>query len=262
MRKRIHGSWLGLAFSLVVFAVVASPAKARDSPCSATAYAGSRFTVCEVDLRRQTVRLFWKRRDGEPYAYLASLPRTLGGNSGRLLFATNGGMFDPQFRPVGLYVERGRELVHASTRSGPGNFHMKPNGVLYVVGDAAGVVETGAFLKQRPAADFATQSGPMLVINGHLHPRFEQDGQSRKRRTGVGLRDPRTLLIAVSEDEVSFGVFARLFRDALGCGNALFLDGGSASSLYVPGTGGADNLLPLGPMIAVFDRGSGADGGR
>ena len=44
---------------------------------------------------------------------------------GKLLFATrpNAGMFDPALKPVGLYVEQGRELVHVNTKSGYGNFH-------------------------------------------------------------------------------------------------------------------------------------------
>jgi uncharacterized protein YigE (DUF2233 family) len=256
MRTDVRLPWRNLALALTVLAVVPTPARTGDTPCSTAVHEDSRFLVCEVDLRRDALRMFWRRPDGEPYGYLASLPRTLHDNSGRLLFATNAGMYDPQLRPVGLYVENGRELVRASTRSGPGNFYMKPNGVFYVARDTAGILATGAFLRQRPTVDFATQSGPMLVINGRLHPRFQHDGQSRKRRTGVGLRDPHTLLFAVSEDEVSFATFARLFRDALKCANALFLDGGGASSIYVPGSRDVGNPLPLGPMVAVFSRGS------
>ena len=129
-------------------------------------YERSAYTVCEVDLRQQTIRLYWKRPDGTPYAYLSALPRALEGAGGKLLFATNAGMFDPALKPVGLYVQQGREFVHVNTTSGYGNFHMKPNGVVYVSVDRAAVAETRAFLKQRPQADLATQSGPMLVING------------------------------------------------------------------------------------------------
>src|SRR5262249_3217942 len=153
------------------------------APCQTLAHDGASYAVCEVDLRRDAVRVFWRKPDGEPYGYLSSLPRALGAGAGRkLIFATNGGMYHPDYRPVGLYVENGREFARANTRAGPGNFHMRPNGVFYVAGESAGVVETGAFLKQRPAVDFATQSGPMLVINGRLHPRFALSGASRKFR--------------------------------------------------------------------------------
>ena len=167
-------------------------------------------------MRHQVVKFFWKRPDGQPYGYLSSLPQSLDKHSS-LLFATNAGMYDPDCTPVGLYVENGRELVRANTKAGPGNFHMRPNGVLYVAAESAGVLETGSFLKQKPRSDFATQSRTMLVINGRLHPRFARNGGSQKYRTGVGSREPSTLVFAISEGEVSFGEFARLFRDKLRC---------------------------------------------
>src|SRR5262245_11553783 len=87
------------------------------------------------------------------------------------------------------------KLVQANTNAGPGNFHMKPNGVFYVNGEVAGILETRAFLKQRPQANFATQSGPMLVIDGKIHSRFTRYGGSRKYRSGVGSRDPNSLVV-------------------------------------------------------------------
>jgi hypothetical protein len=107
-------------------------------------------------------------------------------------------MFDPALKPVGLYVEQGRELVHVNTTSGYGNFHMKPNGIFYISGDRAAVVETRAFLKHRPKADLASQSGPMLVINGRLHPRFDRSSRSLKARTGVGVRADGEVVFAIS----------------------------------------------------------------
>ena len=122
----------------------------------------------------------------------------------------------------------------------------------------ATVAETRAFLKQRPHADLATQSGPMLVINGRLHPRFDPHSTSLKTRNGVGVRADGKVIFAISQGEVSFDAFARLFRDGLNCPNALFLDGGSASSLYAPSLNRLGNILSLGPMLAVFERNRGA----
>jgi uncharacterized protein YigE (DUF2233 family) len=228
-------------------------ALADTGPCHSIEYERAAYAVCEVDLRKHTVRLYWNRSDGAPYAYLSALPRSLEGGAGRLLFATNAGMFDSNLKPVGLYVEQGRELVHANIKSGRGNFHMKPNGVFYVSAHGAAVAETQAFLKQRPQADLATQSGPMLVIDGRLHPRFDRRSTSLKARTGVGVRADGKVILAISEDAVSFDAFARLFRDALNCPNSLFLGGGSASSLYAPTLNHPTNIVPLGPMLAVFE---------
>src|SRR5262245_40439575 len=235
-------------------------ALAQAQPCGSRAYAHNSYTIYEVDLGKHTVRLYWKRSDGTPYAYLSSLPRALEREAGRLLFATNAGMFDPDLKPVGLYVEQGRELVHVNARSGYGNFHMKPNGIFYIAADRAVVAETQAFLKQRPRTDLATQSGPMLVINRRLHPRFDRGSTSLKARTGVGVRADGKVIFAHSQGEVSFDAFARLFRDGLNCPNALFLDGGSASSFYAPSLNSHGNILSLGPMLAVFESDRGASG--
>jgi uncharacterized protein YigE (DUF2233 family) len=248
------------AFLLAAISLAAanSSATAESRPCRAMEYERSAYTICEIDLRQQMIRLYWKRPDGTPYAYLSALPRALQGEAGKLLFATNAGMFDPTLKPVGLYVEQGRELVHANTRSGYGNFHMKPNGIFYLAADRAAVAETRAFLKQRPRAELATQSGPLLVINGRVHPRFDRRSTSLKARTGVGVRADGKVIFAISQEEVSFDAFARLFRDGLNCPNALFLDGGSAASLYAPSLNRLGNILSLGPMLAVFERHSGA----
>jgi uncharacterized protein YigE (DUF2233 family) len=254
MERRSHRLLRGLRCGVFAMSFAAPTAFAAPSPCRAVVYENTHYTVCEVDLRRQIVRLFWKRADGQPYGYLASLPHAIGETAARLLFATNAGMFLPDYRPAGLYIENGRELVRANTNPGPGNFHMKPNGIFYVAGETAGVAETGAFLRHKPRADFATQSGPMLVINGRLHPRFARATVSRKPRNGVGIRASGILAFVISDDAVSFAEFARLFRDQLECDNALFLDGGSVPSLYSPSLRRPGNLLPLGPMIAVFDR--------
>ncbi|OAS20076.1 phosphodiester glycosidase family protein [Methylobacterium platani] len=225
-----------------------SPASAPAALCRPQTHEGQAYAVCTVDLRRARVKLFWRGPDGLPYG---SLSRLAGQQGEKLAFAMNAGMYDTGLGPVGLYVEDGHELKAANTANGPGNFHMKPNGVFYVAGDRAGVLETGRYLKAHPRAEFATQSGPMLVINNRIHPRISEDGPSQKIRNGVGVRpDGHTAVFAISEAPVSFGAFARLFRDALGCPNALFLDG-SVSSLYAPSLGRQDLSRPLGPLVGA-----------
>ena len=248
-----------IAFLLAVVMSTAydQSALADTGPCHSMEYEGAAYTVCEVDLLRHTIRLYWDRPDGTPYAYLSALPRDLENGRGRLLFATNAGMFDSKLKPVGLYVEQGQELVRASTKPGKGNFHMKPNGIFYISPGSAGVAETQAFLKQRPQAVLATQSGPMLVMDGRshprFHPRFKEGSTSLKLRTGVGVRADGKVIFAISQEPVSFESFARLFRDGQKCPNALFLDGGSASSFYAPTLKRFSNVLPIGPMLAVFE---------
>jgi uncharacterized protein YigE (DUF2233 family) len=97
---------------------------------------------------------------------------------------------------------------------------------------------------------------PMLVIDGRLHPRFDRRSTSLKARNGVGVPADGKVIFAISQGEVSFDAFARLFRDGLNCPNALFLDGGSAPSLYAPSLNRHGNIVSLGPMLAVFERGA------
>ena len=93
----------------------------------------------------------------------------------------------------------------------------------------------------------------MLVIGGVLHPKIEASGTSEKIRNGVGVKDGHIVIFAISEEPVTFYEFATLFRDRLGCPDALYLDG-SVSSLYAPAVGREDDLLPLGPIVGVVEK--------
>jgi len=240
-----------LGFLVVVLAAASARAAPGDA-CQPYRFEGLAFTVCSFDLRAHSVRLLWKDEAGHPYGGFGRLPDEVDGEP--LVFATNGGMYRPDLSPAGLYAEGGETLRPANTADGPGNFHMKPNGVFFVAGERAAVMTTDRFLAERPEADYATQSGPMLVIDGRLHPRFLADGTSRKRRSGVCVRGGRTVVFALTEQPVIFHEFARLFRDALDCDNALFLDG-TISGMHVPALGRSDLMPPVGPIIAVFARG-------
>ena len=176
-------------------------------------------------------------------------PTRLKAKGERLVFAMNAGMFKQDQSPVGLYVENRLKRHDADTRGGPTNFHLKPNGVFWIGDGVAGVTETSRFLANPPAARYATQSGPMLVIDGKIHPKIQPTGTSVKIRNGVGVRG-RAVVFAISDEPVTFDAFARLFRDGLDCQNALFLDG-SVSSLYAPELNRDDELAPIGPIVGV-----------
>jgi uncharacterized protein YigE (DUF2233 family) len=240
---------------------VAAPTTATADPCRSESFKGASYIVCSFDPTKDNLRLFWLRDGSKPYRTFAALAADLEARGESLQFAINGGMYQDDFRPVGLYIENGRELVPANTASRSGspsqipNFYKKPNGVFYVGNKKAGVLETGRFVALRPKVDFATQSGPMLVIDGSIHPAFIVNSADRKPRDGVGVSSPTKVHFVVSMGWVSFYEFARFFRDGLGCGNALFLDGGVASGLYAPELGRNDPPAHggYGPIIAAVD---------
>ncbi len=219
--------------------------------CAPKTFDAASYTVCAFDPRRDDLRLFWKGPDDKPFGSFDALADVLRGAGERLVFAMNAGMFRDDQSPVGLYVEKSRLFRDADTRGGGGsNFHLTPNGVFWIGDGVAGVTETGRYLASPPSARYATQSGPMLVIDGRIHPKIRPNGTSAKIRNGVGADDRGGIVFAIADQPVTFDAFARLFRDGLGCKNALFLDG-SVSSLYAPELKRDDETLPIGPIVGV-----------
>lgn len=251
-RLSAHSLAVLLAAALLIVACsFAAPAQAQSAaPCAPRIFESNNFIVCSFDARRDDIRLYWKGSNGLAYGGFSTLADALKAQGRQLRFAMNGGMFESDLSPVGLFIEDGRQKHRADTRDGASNFHLKPNGVFYIGDGAAGVAETGRFLANVSRARYATQSGPMLVIDGSIHPKIQATGTSAKIRNGVGVRDGASVIFAISEQPVTFYAFARLFRDALNCPNALFLDG-SVSSLFAPNLKRADALSSIGPIIGV-----------
>ncbi len=240
---------LNKALALVAsVAGMAATAAAGAGPCRDVAFDGLSYTVCEVSAQAD-LRLWLTAADGLPVATFERLRETLAPGEA-IGFAMNAGMYHPDRRPVGLFVQDGVELARIVTSAGPGNFGMLPNGVFCAGADFA-VIESRDFAARQPTCALATQSGPMLVIDGTLHPTFLADSTSRYLRNGVGVStDGKTAWFAISNQAVTFHEFARLFRDGLATPDALFLDG-SVSRLMAPGLGRSDAGTPMGPIIGL-----------
>ena len=223
-----------------------------EASCSTEEHEGRSYDVCRFDPATQPLELFNLNDNGEPIGTFSALAAKLAGDGKRLTFAMNAGMFDDKLHPIGLYVERGQMLKKLNRRNGFGNFHLKPNGVFFIEDGKAAVMDTESFAKSGVKPDFATQSGPMLVINGKIHPKFSVTGTSAKVRNGVGVTPSGEVVFALSETAVTFHQFASFFRDGLGTPNALFLDG-TISSLYSTELRRNDGFLPLGPMVGVYE---------
>jgi len=243
MRAGISKSVLPAAVLALLAAFTAVPAQA--SPCAETHFEGADYIVCTIDSDAD-LRLFWKNGADQPYRTFANVAAAISEEGRELVFAINAGMYRPDFTPLGLYVEHGRELRPADTTSMEGpprqipNFYKQPNGV-FLLGEAgAGILPTEDFLATRPDVRFATQSGPMLVIAGALHPALIPGSTDRTRRSGVGICAAGQIRFAISESGVNFHDFARLFRDRLACPDALFLDGGRGAGFYLPEMGRND----------------------
>ena len=228
----------------------ARPACAVD--CSAMAAAQARYTVCHVNLRDDRLRVYYADANGVRYESLETLRASLTRQGETLEFAMNAGMFHPGFEPVGLLVIDSRMLAPLNRAPGLGNFFLQPNGVLVLDALGARVVATSDYddLKLKP--EFATQSGPMLVHAGQIPQisAFRASSRSRNIRNGVCAPTTESVVFVISETAVTLHEFARFFQGALGCKEALYLDG-SISSLYSRALARSDSRAQLGPMIGV-----------
>jgi uncharacterized protein YigE (DUF2233 family) len=237
-------------FPVVLFLCLQSVWVAAGPLCSPLSYGGNAYSVCRVDLRETRLETFNLDGKGAPLGSFTALAENLSAEGKELGFAMNAGMFDEGLKPIGLYVENGTQAKKLNRRDGYGNFHVKPNGVFYITGNRVGVAATDAYVKLTEKPDFATQSGPMLVIDGKIHPKFSPGGMSYKMRNGVGVLDAHTAIFVISENAVNFHDFALFFRDGLKCANALFFDG-TVSSLYSPELDRNDGFAALGPMVGA-----------
>ena len=214
--------------------------------------AGKRVTVCIADVRTERIELFLRDDSGQPFKSFAAVERYLTNRGQALTFAMNAGMFQRDFSPVGLFVAGGRELAPLNTNSGYGNFFMKPNGIFVISDTGPRVIETSEYPKLNGRIVLATQSGPLLVRSGQIHPVFNANSTSRVIRNGVGVSDAGKVVFAISEEPVSLHEFGMLFRDVLRCPNALYLDG-VISGLHAPVLKRSDTKNEMGPIIAVVE---------
>ena len=240
-------------FAAIFFGFSACAQQVEPDPdCRAISHAGHAFTVCSFDAG-ENIRLHHTHSDGKFIGQFDRLEEDVSTSGGKLVFAMNAGMYHKDRSPVGLFMENEQVIAPIVTREGPGNFGMLPNGVFAI--DKSGqpqVIETLAFVDRQTEWQSATQSGPMLVINGTLHPKFNPDGTSRKRRNGVGVSaDGSRVHFAISDGFVTFHEFATLFRDVLSTPNALYLDG-TVSRIYAPELDRNEDGLDMGPIVSVI----------
>ncbi|MFW2178186.1 MULTISPECIES: phosphodiester glycosidase family protein [unclassified Moraxella] len=241
-----------LALGATLGAVAVNDLKPHPKPSCVEARQPFTYTLCQFNPKANTqLRLVWQGANHQPLLtfnqlrqYLASPTTSTHWQSKSqadqtkpqtLLFGMNAGMYDEKFAPIGYTVINGKEIRSLNLKQGGGNFHLMPNGVFWWDKTGFYVTESNAMAKLLQAGKkplYATQSGPMLVINGKIHPSFDPKSTSYKMRNGVGVCRDGQVKLVISDTPVSFYQFANVFKTQLGCDNALFLDGGQASALY------------------------------
>jgi uncharacterized protein YigE (DUF2233 family) len=211
----------------------------------------ARFISLMLRSGTSPIGMYWRDDTGGDLRSLQRLRSYVEPKGKRLRFAMNGGMFQKDHSPVGLFIQNGHVLSPLDTTSGWGNFYLKPNGVFLVRKDHTAAIMTTDHFAYTNDIEFATQSGPMLLIDGAIHPVFEKDSEHLNIRNGVGVRSDGTVIFAISREKVTLYDFATYFKE-MGCRNALYLDG-FVSRCYLP----EQNCLQLdgdfGVMIGVTE---------
>lgn len=215
---------------------------------------GNIFDVFIVDLNKSPVAIYYKDNGGNRIGNFERLKEYLEGQSEELIFATNGGMYTSEGGPVGLLVTDSKVQNPLDLKDGgsEGNFYLKPNGVFAITGKEAVIMESTRFndWAGKERVNYATQSGPMLIIDGKVHPKFRKDSSNKVVRSGVGIINSSQVVFAISEKGVTFYDFAMLFQQQLKCNNALYLDG-VVSRMYLPALERNDLEGDFGSIIAV-----------
>lgn len=205
------------------------------------------YETVTLDLHKIDLKLYWMKDAKTAYTSLYAVRESLGKS---FVMATNSGIYDKKFRPLGLHVERGVELRPLNTVKGSGgNFSMKPNGVFFL--DEKGiahVVETSEYPALKKGVLEATQSGPLLMRDGKMNPQFTEGSTNKKLRSGVGVDDDGKVVFAISKGIVSFADFAQFFKKTMHCQNALYLDG----TISVLETSERKRVEPASDQLAPF----------
>jgi uncharacterized protein YigE (DUF2233 family) len=192
----------------------------------------ARFLSYTVDPKTADIAFYWKDTDGKIFRNFNALKQFIEHNGRALEFAMNGGMYLKDNSPQGLFIENGAAYSPLDTLSGVGNFYMKPNGVFYLTKNNEAIVCNTTDFTDHGQVKFATQSGPMLLINGKIHPAFKEGSKNLNIRNGVGILPDGKVIFAMSKEEVNFYDFAMFFKK-MNCANALYLDG-FVSRTYLP----------------------------
>lgn len=207
------------------------------------------FVSYIADPKKQEINLYWKNEQGHNFGSIGNLKRWLAKKNKTLIFATNGGMYKPDRTPQGLYIEKQKTLSSLDSSNNSGNFYLKPNGVFYLTTENLAFVCKTENFYNNGSIKFATQSGPMLVVDGQIHPAFKKGSSNLNIRNGVGILPNNKVVFAMSKKELSFYDFANYFK-SMGCKNALYLDG-LVSRTYLPAKKWTETDGDFGVIIGI-----------
>ncbi|MDR2204682.1 MAG: phosphodiester glycosidase family protein [Flavobacteriaceae bacterium] len=209
------------------------------------------YVIYPANPKTENIGFYWKNNAGQILKNIGNLKKEVETENKKLKFAMNGGMFEINNFPKGLYIENFKTLNEIDTLTGEGNFYIQPNGIFYLTkSNDSEIVETKKFQKNANIK-YATQSGPMLLMNGKINPVFQEQSKNLNIRNGVGILEDGNIVFAMSKKEINFYKFALFFKK-MGCKSALYLDG-FVSKTYLPEKNWIQEDGDFGVIIAITE---------
>jgi uncharacterized protein YigE (DUF2233 family) len=210
------------------------------------------FIDFTLDSNKNDIELRLLDKLGRPLGSFNRLKKELEGEGKKLIFAMNAGIYMQDQMPLGLYIENGKILRKLNTRKNLyGNFYLQPNGVFLISEGKPYIIETGSFhtFSKSHKVQYATQSGPLLLINGEYNNPLRKYDKNKFIRNAVCLTPKDEVSLTISKKPVNFTEMGEHLRVDLRCRSALYLDG-AISGIYQMNDF-LKNNPPYGGLIAV-----------
>jgi uncharacterized protein YigE (DUF2233 family) len=203
------------------------------------------------------IRMYWKDAKGNILGSIKNLKNEVEKNNLQLLYACNGGMYMQNQAPLGYYVQDGKTLQKINTKTGSGNFYLKPKGVFYIDEYNKPFIKSietnyDRNFIQTQKIKYLTQSGPILIADAKINKQFTKGSTNINVRNGVGILPNGKAYFAMSTYPVNFYDFAMHFKNK-GCTQALYFDG-FVSRSYCPQLNYVQTDGNFGVMIAVVKK--------
>ncbi|WP_367388043.1 phosphodiester glycosidase family protein [Lewinella sp. LCG006] len=243
---------IGLVLILIALAIIAISWSSSKDTSAPKPIDDPQILSYVIDLEEDPLVFYSTDESGEYFENHGRLKQWLAEKNKKLIFAMNGGMYLPDLSPQGLYIEDGIKKKQIDRQhKGYGNFYLYPNGIFYITDDHRAFVVSTENYVEKENHRYATQSGPMLLVNGEIHPKFNEGSTNLHIRNGVGVLPTGQVLFAMSKEKINFFHFAQFFQKH-GCQNALYLDG-FVSRTYLPGKNWVQEDGRYGIIIAQVE---------
>ncbi len=163
------------------------------------------------------------------------------------------GFYDNGGNHIGLLQKEGQQISGIDiASSGKGNFYLVPNGVLSFDSLTIQITESKEYNTRTLQEENSIQSGPLLIMNGKLHPKlnlFSPNKHGRSAICTITQNNERFILFVTALDPVNMYTFSVLIKQRFNCDFALLVGSGNTCTNFSPSRSSCD--IPSRPWYLV-----------